>query len=336
MEVSTDSSLRIAVDEMTQIGEARRAATELAREMGLDATQQGKLAIVAAEAATNLVHHAQGGEILMQACRSDGQPGVELLALDKGPGIADLSRSMRDGVSSSTTPGNGLGAMKRLSSFFDVYSAPGVGTALLCRLWRGVQPQRRLEYGGISVAKSGEEVCGDAYAVENQPKRGTLLLADGLGHGSDANVAAREARRAFERDPDLAPAAIVERAHGALRSTRGAALAVAEIDFGRKLVRYAGVGNISAAIISGEGVRHMVSHNGTVGHEMRKLQEFSYPWPEFATLVMHSDGLGSHWDLERYPGLLARDPSLIASVLYRDFCRGRDDVTVVVAREAAA
>ena len=336
MEVTTDSTLRIPVEEATQIGEARRAATELARGMGLDATEQGKLAIVAAEAATNLVRHAQGGEILLQACRYHEQRGVELLALDKGPGIADLARSMRDGVSSGSTPGNGLGAMKRLSSVFEVYSAPGVGTALLCRLWRGMQSQRRLEYGGVSVAKSGEQVCGDAYAAENQSERATFLLADGLGHGFDANQAAHEARRTFERHAELAPAAVVERAHGALRGTRGAALAVAEIDFGRKLVRYAGVGNISAAIISSDGVRHMVSHNGTVGHEMRKLQEFSYPWPDYATLVMHSDGLGSHWDLERYPGLPARDPSLIAGVLYRDFCRGRDDVTVLVAREAAA
>jgi anti-sigma regulatory factor (Ser/Thr protein kinase) len=335
VEMTIDSTLRIPVDESTQVGEARRAAAELARHMGLDATEQGKVAIVAAEAATNLVRHSQGGEILLQACRYHEQRGVELLALDKSPGIADVARSMRDGVSSGSTPGNGLGAMKRLSSAFDVYSAPGMGTALLSRVWTGAQPRRRLDYGGVSVAKYGEEVCGDAYAAENLPERGTFLLADGLGHGFDAGLAAHEARRAFERHAGLAPADIVERAHGALRSTRGAALAVADIDFGRGLVRYAGVGNISAAIISSEGVRHLVSHNGTVGHEMRKLQEFSYPWPSHATLVMHSDGLGSHWDLERYPGLVARDPSLIAGVLYRDFCRGRDDVTVVVAREGA-
>ena len=51
---------------------------------------------------------------------------------------------------------------------------------------------------------------------------------------------------------------------------------------------------------------------------------------------MHSDGLTTHWTLERLPGLAARHPSLIAGVLYRDFKRGRDDVTVVVARGAAA
>jgi anti-sigma regulatory factor (Ser/Thr protein kinase) len=335
VEIDSYTTLRIPVDESSQIGEARRAAAELARDMELDATERGNLAIVAAEAATNLVRHSHGGEILLQTCRYQEQRGVELLALDKGPGMTDVARSMRDGVSSGSTPGNGLGAMQRLSSAFEVYSAPA-GTALLSRVWRGARPQRRLEYGGISVAKSGEEVCGDAYAAENLPEGCRFLLADGLGHGYDAGVAAHEARRTFERHAGLAPAATVERAHGALRGTRGAALAVAEMDCGGGLVRYAGVGNISAAIISADGVRHLVSHNGTVGHEMRKLQEFSYPWPRHATLVMHSDGLATHWDLRRYPGLLARDPSLIAGVLYRDFCRGRDDATVLVARETAA
>ena len=79
----------------------------------------------------------------------------------------------------------------------------------------------------------------------------------------------------------------------------------------------------------------MVSHNGTVGHVTRKVQEFVYPWLPGALVIMHSDGLGTQWSLERYPGLALRDPALIAGVLYRDFQRGRDDVTVLVAREAA-
>jgi len=53
-------------------------------------------------------------------------------------------------------------------------------------------------------------------------------------------------------------------------------------------------------------------------------------------LIMYSDGLQSRWNLQDYPGLVHRHPAVIASVLHRDFCRGRDDVTVlVVALEAA-
>jgi anti-sigma regulatory factor (Ser/Thr protein kinase) len=336
VEVANHSTLRIPVSESSQIGEARRAASEFAAEMGFDSTTQGKLAIVAAEAATNLVRHSHGGELLLQSRDNGDLPGVELLALDKGPGIADLARSMRDGVSSGSSPGNGLGAMKRLSSLLDMYSAPGVGTALLARFWPGQQDRAPLQYGAVAVAKWGEPACGDAYAIECSTDRATLVVADGLGHGVDAAMAAEEAVRVFRRDARLAPVEILERIHGALRSTRGAAVSVAQINWSTRLVRYAGVGNISAAILAADSVRRLVSHNGTVGHELRKLQEFQYPWPEHATLIMHSDGLGSHWDLDRYAGLLARDPTLIAAVLYRDFERGRDDVSVLVVRETAA
>jgi hypothetical protein len=75
-----------------------------------------------------------------------------------------------------------------------------------------------------------------------------------------------------------------------------------------------------------------VSHNGIIGHEYRKISEFSHPWYAQSVLLLHSDGIGTHWDLDRYPGLLSRDPSLVAGILYRDFTRGRDDVTVVVVK----
>ena len=65
------------------------------------------------------------------------------------------------------------------------------------------------------------------------------------------------------------------------------------------------------------------------------IQVFTAPWPAGALVLLHSDGLASHWTLDRYPGLSARYPTLVAGVLYRDHRRGRDDTTVVVAREAA-
>jgi hypothetical protein len=92
------------------------------------------------------------------------------------------------------------------------------------------------------------------------------------------------------------------------------------------------VGNIACRVEASTANRHLVSYNGTVGHVLRKVQEFSFPWPKGALLVLHSDGLVTHWDLAAYPGLSARHPGLIAGVLYRDYDRGRDDVSVVVLR----
>ncbi len=110
-------------------------------------------------------------------------------------------------------------------------------------------------------------------------------------------------------------------------------MGVAVLDEEAGVVRFAGIGNIAAVVLNGAERRHLVSHNGIVGHEYRKASEFSQPWQTQSVLLMHSDGIGTQWDLGRYPGLLARDPSLIAGVIYRDFLRGRDDATVVALKD---
>jgi Stage II sporulation protein E (SpoIIE) len=145
-------------------------------------------------------------------------------------------------------------------------------------------------------------------------------------------TAAMAAVNALRTHPQLGPAALIEFANGALRSTRGAALAVADINLVGEVI-YAGIGNIIGVARASESTRHMVSHPGIVGHEVRKIQEFAYPWTQDSLLIMHSDGLTTHWNLDQYPGLDRRHPSLIAGVLYRDFTRGHDDVTVVVAKK---
>jgi hypothetical protein len=96
------------------------------------------------------------------------------------------------------------------------------------------------------------------------------------------------------------------------------------------VLRYAGIGNISGSLLENGTSRGLLSHNGTAGAQARKIQEMEYPWPPNAILVMHSDGLQSRWQLDRYPGIAASHPGVIAGVLYRDFQRGRDDATVVV------
>src|SRR6202008_2310592 len=108
----------------------------------------------------------------------------------------------------------------------------------------------------------------------------------------------------------------VETCHLALRSTRGAALAVTEVDVEAGVVRFAGVGNVAGSILNGSQTHHTVSHNGTAGHGMVRIREFSYPWPKGALLVLATDGLATRWTLESYPGLSARAPALVAAVLY--------------------
>ncbi|HEY9602069.1 MAG TPA: ATP-binding SpoIIE family protein phosphatase [Allocoleopsis sp.] len=333
-------SIALPILESSQAGEARRRAVAFASRLGFNETERGKVALVVTEVANNLVRHAQDGVLLLQALEQNGIAGVEILSLDKGPGINNLNECLRDGFSTRGTPGNGLGAIDRLSTLFDIHSVPSVGTAILSRCWASPLPQERpqehLNLGAVCLPKTGEEVSGDTWAIAQSDRVHLLLVADGLGHGPLAAQASLAAVRVFRENAHRSPKAIMEAAHAALRSTRGAAVAIAAIDLERQILHFAGVGNIAGTIINPAGNSNLVSHNGTVGHEVRKIQEFTYPWPRGGLLVMHSDGLKSQWRLERYPGLLAKHPSLSAGVLYRDFNRGRDDVTVVVAREEAA
>jgi hypothetical protein len=177
-------------------------------------------------------------------------------------------------------------------------------------------------------------MCGDAWALCRRQAGGTLLVADGLGHGPLAAAASREAARVFREWPET-PTAALKMVHAALRPTRGAAVAVCEVDCDRDQISFAGIGNIAGVIFANGASRSLVSHNGIVGQQMRMLREFTYPWPSDAVLVLYSDGLATHWTLDEYPGLAARHPGLIAGVLYRDFARHRDDVVVVVAKRRA-
>jgi anti-sigma regulatory factor (Ser/Thr protein kinase) len=334
----------VAISEASQVAEARRLATRLATEIGFQATEIGKVALVVTEAATNLLKHAVGGQLLMRLLVGTAASGLEILALDKGPGIRNLSACLRDGYSTTGSAGTGLGAITRLASFWDIYSLQGQGTALLIHIskasafqtapWTASSPAPHFQIGGLCMPKSGEPVSGDVWAVEQQGNRCVMMVSDGLGHGQLAAEASWEAKRILHKHWSYAPAEILGTMHAALGKTRGAAVAIAEIDMRQQHLVFAGVGNIAGHIIMAEKTHRLVSSNGIVGHQVRKIQAFTYPWWADALLVLHSDGLLSRWNLDAYPGSKARHASLIAGLLYRDFLRGRDDVAVVVAKTA--
>lgn len=327
---------RLWIADSSSVGDARRIGVELARSAGFDEGDAGRVAISLTEAASNLVKHAGGGDLLLQDLRNGRGRGVGLVAIDKGPGISNLGQALRDGYSTHGSSGNGLGAIARQANAFDIFSSES-GTALVARFWPGTEPEPAgaLRVGGLCVATKGEDICGDDWAVvTGEGGRTALLMADGLGHGPGAAAASGAARNAFAAVAHESPAEILKRLHQALRPTRGAAVAVAVLDLGQGVVHYAGVGNIAATIVNDEGSRSLVSLHGTLGHDARKFQEFRYPWTRDSLLVLNSDGLVSHWALDPYRGLRQRDPSLVAAVLFRDFHRGTDDASVVAMRQA--
>ena len=297
----------------------------------------GEAAIIVTEAARNAVVHGRGGQLLVAGYRRDEGEEARLLilALDSGPGIPDLPRAMQDGFSTNSTPGTGLGAIRRLASRFEVFSSTK-GTAVMAEVVQRPMPMpRQLDIAGFAVPINGEYVCGDACHWMQSDNRCAITLVDGLGHGFHAAEAAEEAVRIFQKHASQPPAEILAYMHDALKKTRGAAAAIAEIRPLSGTLSFAGVGNISASVLSKALSRNLVSHSGTLGHVMSRVQEFKIEWPRDAVLVMHSDGVHTRWDLSGYPGLMARSSATIAGVLFRDFRRERDDGSIIVVKNSS-
>jgi anti-sigma regulatory factor (Ser/Thr protein kinase) len=320
----------------SQVGEVRRIAREFARKAGGNEEQLGRIAIVATEMATNIVKHTRGvGGMIVVDGFSDAQgSGIELLAIDKGPGVSDVRVSLADGHSTAGSPGTGLGAISRQADRFAIYTRGGAGVVISARfvLVAPAAAPVGADIGTVQDTYPGESVCGDGWAFNVGARGPTLLVVDGSGHGPHAAQAAEIAIRMFKAHANEDCVPLVERLHRSLVPTRGAALAVARIDTREKLVRFVGVGNIAGAMLTGAEARQMASNNGTAGHIAPRIREFTYPFTASPSVVLHSDGVSNRWRVSDYPGLAASHPSLIAGVLFRDFRRGRDDATVAVMR----
>lgn len=334
---------------------ARSEVRALAAAVGFRLLDQTRLATVTSELARNILKYARRGRLIAQMTQGpQGRSGIRLIFEDKGPGIPDIERAVRDGVTTGGSLGAGLGAIRRLMHEFDYYSmvaaAPrprGIssplrrtthGTALLCRKW---VEAARLEqhhaatarrYGAWSRPRPGETSNGDAYFVRRRSGATLLAVIDGLGHGHGAEEAARAALEVLGAWQGEGLEEVFQKTHDRLRPTRGAVMGACVVDARREAFYYAGVGNVEVRVFNSPEPIRPVSANGTLGARLGRLRVWQYPWAEGATVVLASDGLSASWDLGDYPGLLQKSPQLMAGVLMRDYSRDSDDATVLVAR----
>ncbi|MEV6836554.1 SpoIIE family protein phosphatase [Streptomyces sp. NPDC051133] len=333
----------IPVHDSTRVRDVRVATEEASTRARLDAHRTAVAALVATELATNLLKHAGGGRLVIGlverpggACRG---PAVQLVSLDHGPGIRDVTAAMRDGYTTSEASlGAGLGTCRRISSAFDLYSTRR-GTVAVARIGQGTAAQEDMapacRAGGVDVPLGRAEHSGDAWSCVRSGSRLTLLLADGLGHGAKAAQASGTAVAELHRAGHLPPAEILHRMHPALRPTRGAAVAVAQLDTETRELAFAGVGNTGARLHTAGAWEHLVSHPGIVGAQfpatvpVRRL-----PWRAGSLLVLHSDGLPARWVPPDDPHLLTHDPAVVAAAVLRDASSAaspvRDDTCVAV------
>ncbi|MBK5516099.1 ATP-binding protein [Pseudomonas sp. TH10] len=334
MNISGSMTQVLPIEDTSQIGHARRTAQQLAEQHGFDATDAGRVALVATELASNILKHAASGELHLRVLPRTAGAGIEMLAIDRANGF-DLEACLADGFSTGGTQGIGLGAVSRQTQVFDVY-ADARGAVLLARLYPRSDKAADQRFGVSQHSLRNDPACGDVWHLAFDGSRISALVIDGLGHGDDAERAARAGEQTFALAPFTTPVMLLEDIHRDMIGTRGGALAIAQFDGDVDALKFVGIGNIGACLIAPGKSRGLASHPGIVGGQYRKAQPFDYAHVNGHLLIMYSDGLQSRWNLQDYPGLVHRHPAVIASVLHRDFCRGRDDVTVlVVALEAA-
>ncbi|HEX8117709.1 MAG TPA: ATP-binding protein [Pyrinomonadaceae bacterium] len=342
------------IKEEPQVGAARRGVRRFASGLGFSEDRLSELDIVVQEIGTNAVRYATSGGCLHWAETLGGEPGLELFYADKGPGVYDLERALRDGVSSGGSLGTGFGAMRRLLDEFDAYSTvkgttrrlttarrTTYGTALLGRKW--VEPLTTGEQragarlvsrhvGVWSRPRPGEETNGDAYFIKEHDGETLLAVVDGLGHGRGAREAAAAALDTLEQWEGEPLDELILSTHDALRATRGAVMGAVVLDRARGTFTYAGVGNVEVRVLGASDPARPIPTNGTLGARLSQVRVWPHRWDEGTTLVIASDGISATWDAAAYPGILTRSPQLLAGILLRDFCRNSDDATVLVYR----
>lgn len=339
-----------------QVGAARRAVHEYAHRLGFTEHELAELDIVVQEIGTNAVRYAAGGGWLHFTTPLGDAPGIEIFYWDKGPGIHDLDRAVRDGVSLGGGLGAGLGAIRRLMDEFDAYSTirnvkteratsslssrrTTHGTALLGRKWLAAAKLSEQNYAAMAHRvgvwtrpRPGEDANGDAYFVRRRMGLTLLAVIDGLGHGRGAEEAARAALEVLGAWQGEGLEELFRHVHERLRPTRGAVMGACLFDARAGSFHYAGIGNIEVRVLGSHVPIRPISGNGTLGARLGSLRVWSYAWPQSATVVLTSDGVSARWDIEDYPGLLMKSPQLLAGVLARDYGRDSDDLTVLVAR----
>ncbi|HZH00514.1 MAG TPA: ATP-binding SpoIIE family protein phosphatase [Flavisolibacter sp.] len=309
----------------------------LAASAGFGEARIGELDIVVAEMVSNLVKHAGGGQVLAKLIDEDGVQGIEIISIDNGPGMTDVTRMVADGVSTKNTLGQGLGAMKRMSDVFQVYSQKDWGTVILIRIFTEelshFRKPSKEEVRSVVIPKPGEIECGDGFFYSANSGHIKIFLGDGLGHGPEAAKAVTEAGAAFLACAEVEPPEIIRCINNEVKKTRGLVGTIAVFDLHNRKWKICGVGNISTKIISPDNAKNVMSYNGIIGLNVPRTlnsQEISYEKGQY--IIMCSDGIKTKWDPVKYGAIQRYDASILGASLLKDFARMTDDMSVAVCK----
>lgn len=324
-------------EDRTYFALLKKEIHNLAIQHGFTENRTGEIDIIVAELTSNLAKHAVGGEILVKIQDSNTGSYIEIISIDNGEGMSNVSRMIEDGISTANTMGHGLGSIKRLSDDFHIYSIPGWGTIVVCRVYlpepAKITRKPKTEVRTIIVCKPGEKVSGDGAALSDNKDQLRIVLGDGLGHGKDANIAVNTALSIFEQGNDITPESLIRDMHEGVKRTRGLVATAAFYSYAQKQWQICGVGNISTGIIGNLTVKNHMTYNGIIGLNIpRSMKTHVVESEHGQVLLLCSDGIKTRIDIQKYPGILRHDLSILAAAIYKDYARRTDDMSVVLAR----
>ncbi len=326
---------RLTIYDEASVSEARQRARAAAAAAGMSADAAATLALIASELAHNQLRHARGGQIAASVFARGDRLGVEIVAADRGGGIADPSAAIEHGASTGGGLGAGLAGVLRLADEVDFDIRLGQGTCVWARKIEGASHRR--EVAVLGRPADGERVSGDDACFVRDDDTLVLALADGLGHGPDASLAARAAVETVRNAPARALPDLLREAGAALVRTRGAAMSIVRIDERFAELRHAGVGNVTAHVVSADSQRAFSGISAVLGMEparaplrRARTDEDHAPFGPWDVAFLFTDGLTTRTRLESESGALRRHPVLIADALLKAFGRTHDDATVIV------
>jgi anti-sigma regulatory factor (Ser/Thr protein kinase) len=315
----------------------KREVHTLTLNAGFSPQKVGEIDIIVAELVSNLVKHGGGGRVAVKLEVEKDNTLLELICIDSGKGMADVNRMMVDGVSTKNTLGQGMGAMKRLSHLFQVYSMKDWGTVTLIRIWKNdpalFNPGPLSQIRSVIIPKPGETACGDGFFYKATTDTISFFLGDGLGHGPEAEKAITQAGEAFMKCHEKDPASVIRYINSSVRKTRGLVGTVVSLDIKERKWRICGIGNIQTRIAEGIELKGYMAYNGIIGLNLpNTLKTHEMPYENGQLLLMCSDGIKSRWDIFRYQHIMRYDLSILCAAVLKDFSRNTDDAAVVACR----
>lgn len=325
------------IEEKSFVAFVKREIHNAATQASFSVSRVGVIDIAVAELTSNIIKHAAAGELLYRFSREKEQKVFEIVCLDNGPGIKDISHAMKDGVSTTKTLGQGLGALERLCDFFQIYSLVKWGTVCYCKIYADTYvPSADLldiRIRALNVSKPGERVSGDGFNIVYSPNHTKIFMGDGLGHGKDAHHAVQLALSSFKLFRAIDPAEILKLIHESVKKSRGLVGTAVIVDHLLKKWSICGIGNITTRLYEGLFSKNYVSYNGIIGLNIpHTLKNHETNFGKHQCLIMCSDGIKTRWDLSHFPFILKYDPLLLAAVIYKESARKNDDMSILIAR----